>query len=164
MEYISYQNLLEERLRRNFDIEKDYVYRETKLDIMAKYNIRNERYIATKKATIYAFENNEYCMIKHFQRIDKDGLHTYTELLKSAVEDFVKIHDEHMSTLITGVIVLDEHPDDEIIHLVKKFKFHKSYAFGFKGWADVALVLVSLNQNEVITNKKGKEVLKAYRL
>ncbi|AOT71405.1 hypothetical protein [Geosporobacter ferrireducens] len=164
MDYASYQSLLEERLQRNFDLERDYIYRDMKLDLLAKYYVRNEKYVFTKKATIYAFENNELCMIKHFHRINPEGLHQYTELLKSAVGDFVNSHDEHMSTLITGVIVVDEIPDPEIPKQVKKFKFHKSFAFGFKGWVDVALVLVSLKQNEVITNKKGREVEKAYRL
>ena len=164
MDFASYQSLLEERLQRNFDLEKGYIYQDVKLDLLAKYYVRNEKYVFTKKASIYAFENKEYCMVKHFHRIDKEGLHQYTELLKTAVGDFVNTHDEHMSTLITGVIVVDDNPDPEIFDLVKKFKFHKSFAFGFKGWADVALVLVSLKRNEVITNKKGKGVQMAYRL
>lgn len=164
MDYTSYQSLLEERLQRNFDLERDYIYQDMKLDLLAKYYVRNEKYVFTKKATIYAFENNELCMIKHFCHIDQEGLNQYTELLKAAVGDFVNSHNEHMSTLITGVIVVDEPLDPEILNQVRKFKFHKSFAFGFKGWADIALVLVSLRQNEVITNKKGKEVEKAYRL
>jgi hypothetical protein len=48
--------------------------------------------------------------------------------------------------------------------LFRKFKYNKGFAFGFKGWADIRLVLVSLNEGFIATNKKGKEVIELYSL
>ncbi|MEW9123403.1 MAG: hypothetical protein AB2421_11905 [Thermotaleaceae bacterium] len=164
MDFTTYRDMLEQRLQRHFDLEKDFHYQNMKIDLLAKYYARNERYIATKKATVYAFENNEYVFVKNFDKIEREGLNQFTDMLKKSIDSFVNPHDEHMSTLITGVVVVNEEYEPEILELVKKFKHHKSFAFGFKGWVDIALVLVILQHNEVITNRKGKEVQKAYRL
>ncbi|QEK13146.1 hypothetical protein FQB35_12920 [Crassaminicella thermophila] len=164
MEYTKYIENLENKLKRHFDIEKEYTYKEMKIDLFGKYYLRNEKYLATKKIPIYAFENNEYCIIKYFKDLDKEKVQTFIKHLKFAVDDFVKPHSEHMSTFITGVIIVDKEFDKEIVKLIQKFKFQKSFAFGFKGWVDIRLILVHLPKGEVITNKKGKEVREVYQL
>lgn len=159
-----YLNLLESRYGKYFDIEKNMIYQGIKLDLFAKSFIRNERYIASKKLTVYAYENNEYCFVKQWEALNEDQLHQFVDLLKSAVDDYIIPHEEHMCSIITGVLLLEKEPDRELQRRVKKFKFHKSFSFGFKGWADIRLILVALDRGEVIANKKGKEVLKFYRI
>ncbi|KXG75073.1 hypothetical protein [Thermotalea metallivorans] len=164
MKTAEYLDLLESRYRKYFDIEKNTIYQGMKLDLFARSFIRNERYIASKKLTIYAYENNEYCFIKQWEILKEDQLHQFMDLLKSAIDDYVIPHEEHMSSIITGVLLSEKEPDRELQRLVKKFKFHKSFSFGFKGWADIRLILVALDRGEVIANKKGEEVLKFYKI
>ena len=53
-----------------------------------------------------------------------------------------------MSSTITLVIVtenfINNKDKDVITKIISKFKYNKGFAFGFKGWADIRLVLVSL--------------------
>ncbi|MFZ5967482.1 MAG: hypothetical protein ACOYVK_09960 [Bacillota bacterium] len=163
MERKAYIDRLYSGLEKNFDIERDYLYKGTAFDIFGKYFIRNERYIATKKATIYGFENNEYCFVKGLTEVNEPDVIDYAELLKRAVTDWVNPHEEHMSSMITGVMVLEKCPCNDVIKFVENFKFHKSFAFGFRGWADIRLVLVLLDEGKVIINKKGKEVKNFYQ-
>lgn len=164
MEYDKYLENIENKLKKNFDIKRDFQHRHMKIDLFAKYLLRNEKYVGSKKINIYAFENHEYCFVKYFSTLDPQRVQEYTTYLQAAVNDFVTPHEEHMSSVITGVIVADGNCSKEVMDRVKKFKYHKSFAFGFKGWVDIRLVLVLLNQGEVITNKKGKEVQKVYQV
>ena len=86
------------------------------------------------------------------------------ESLIEILDILVEPNGEHMSSVITGVIVLENKPNMDIIDSVKKFKYHKGFAFGFKGWADIRLILVAMNDKYIVTNKKGKEVRKVYSI
>ncbi|MCT4619519.1 MAG: hypothetical protein N4A62_09045 [Marinisporobacter sp.] len=164
MEYTEYIEKIEKKLKSHFDIEKDYVYKDLQIDLYAKYYIRNEKYMATKKMSIYAFENNEYCFIKYFEDLTEEKFKNFIEVLKLAVDDFIQPHSEHMSSVITGVLVTNSEEDKKISDIVRKFKLHKSFLFGLKGWVDIRLILVHLDKNVVITNKKGKEVQDVYKV
>lgn len=164
MKHIYYLGELEKKFIRHFDVERNFLYKDVEMDLFAKYSVRNEKYVGVKRASIYGFENNEYCFIKYSEGFDGEKLEGFVETLKEAVGDFVNPHSEHMSSMVTGVLVVDGVCDEELINKIKKFKFHKSFAFGFKGWVDIRLILVSLDKGEVITNKKGKEVKKIYQL
>ena len=76
----------------------------------------------------------------------------------------MKPTEEHMSSIITGVIALDNKPSTDIIDAIKKFKYHKGFAFGFKGWVDIRLILVTMDDKNIVTNKKGKEVIQVYKV
>lgn len=164
MNLSQYLDNIQKKLQYSFDIERNYVINNYKYDLFGKYLLRNERYVLVKKATIYAIENNEYCLIKYFDELDKNNLQEFIESLKKAVDVIVKPSNDHMSSIITGVIVTDNRTEFDLEKIIERFKFQKGFAFGFKGWADIRLVLVTLNEKFVITNKKGKEVSKVYSI
>lgn len=143
-------------------MEEKYTYNKEEFDLFALSNIRNEKYMATKKIRIYAFENDEYCFMKYYKSLDEDSLGKIIDILKISINDYIKPHDEHMSSTITGILAVDNIEDSDIIKKVKKFHYQKSFALGFKGWVDVRLVLVDLNRKDVITSKRAKGVEKFY--
>jgi hypothetical protein len=75
----------------------------------------------------------------------------------------VKLRDDHMSTIITGIIVVDSVDDKKLESIVKRFRHQKSYAFGLKGWVDVRLILVDLHEKKVVPSKKAVKVETFYR-
>jgi len=154
----------ERKLSKYFDIKKSYQYKDLNMDLFAESFIRSERYFATKKATVYAFENNEYNFIKSYKKLEKNQLNSFLEVLKSATEDFVVPHNEHMSTVINGILILENGLEENLSKSIERFKFTRNFAFGFKGWAYIRLVVVDLSKGEVITNKRGKEVKKFYKV
>ncbi len=165
MDFAQYIEMVENKLRSSFDISKNYIINDVQYDLYAEFHLRNEKYVAVKNAVIYAFENNEYCLIKHFKNLNKTDYINLTESMIQSVESIVKPSNEHMSSIITGVMVADNISYDDlefIVEAVRRFKFGKSFALGFKGWADIRLMLVSLDEGLISTNKKGKEVSKVY--
>lgn len=164
MDYKEYLNNIEKRLANHFDIERDHDINGYVLDLYAKYHLRNERYMLSRKMVVYAFENNEYIFIKYFDRIDEICLKEYIDFLVNSINDIVKPNENHMSSVITGVLVTKHKPNTKIIDTIKKFKYQKGFAFGFKGWADIRLILVTMDDNYIVTNRKGKEVRKVYSI
>lgn len=162
MEFPQYLETLEKKLISNFDLERNYVINDYEYDLFAEYHIRNEKYFLMKKATIYAIENNEYCFVKYFDKIDQYQIQEFIDSLIKSIDKVIKPNEEHMSSIITGVIVLPEKPNTEIIDTIKKFKYHKGFAFGLKGWVDIRMLLVTMNEDYIVTNKKGKEVSEVY--
>jgi hypothetical protein len=166
MELLEYLNIIEKKLKNSFDIKRNYTLNNIQFDMFAEYHLRNERYVLVKKAVVYAFENNEYSFIKYCGKLDKDYLQKVINTLTDSVQSIVKPDKEHMSSTITLVIVtenfINNKDKDVITKIISKFKYNKGFAFGFKGWADIRLVLVSLNEDFMATNKKGKEVIELY--
>ena len=166
MEFTEYLDLIERKLFSSFNIWRDQPVDQEIFDLYAEYHLRNEKYIATKKAVIYAIESNEYCLIK---RLADPSLHRFNDLIdliKASLTDMVKPDQDHMSSIVTVVFVLDTSAGPDVqamIEAVKRFKYHKGFAFGLRGWADIRLVLVSLEEGVLATNKKGKDVKKVYQ-
>ncbi|WP_432666429.1 hypothetical protein R9X47_08770 [Wukongibacter baidiensis] len=158
----TYKEKIKERLTRYFDIEENYIYNKETFELFAISNIRNERYIASKKLTIYAFENDEYCFLKHFKSLDESQLEELINILKCSINDFVNPHHDHMSSTITGVIAVDKTVKTDIIKGIKKFHYQKSFFFGLKGWCEVRLILIDLSKGEAIPSKKAKKAVQFY--
>ncbi len=163
MEFKDYKENIKDRLSRYFNVEEKYTYSNEEFDLFAVSNVRNERYMASKKLTIYAFENDQYCFMKHYKELSRKELEEIIGILKNSIKDYIDPHHEHMSSTITGILVVDELKEDDLIKNIQRFNYQKSFAFGLKGWADVGLVLVDLNKGEVITSKKAKKVDKFYQ-
>lgn len=164
MEFTQYLESLENKLIGSFDLKRNYLLNNYNFDLFAEYHIRNEKYVLVKKATLYAIENNEYCFVKYFDNIDQYQVQEFTDSLIKSIDLVVQPSEEHMSSIITGVIVLPDKPNIDIIDTIKKFKYHKGFAFGFKGWVDIRIILVTMNDHYIVTNKKGKEVSEVYSI
>jgi len=55
------------------------------------------------------------------------------------------------------LITVDEPVDEELKNYIKKFKYQKSFLFGFRGWVVVRVVLVDLHNHEVTGSKEAKK-------
>lgn len=155
---------IQNKLSKYFDIEETYTYKNIDFNTFAKSYVRNEKYIASKKAVIYAFENNEFIFVKSYANLDEKKLLQFQSTLINATEDFVNPHSEHMSSIITGIIVLESSLNKELEKEIEKFKFNKNFAFGLKGWVYIRLLVIDLSKGEMITNKRGREVRKFYQI
>lgn len=152
-----YLQEIEERLKRNFDIEHDAEILNQSFNLFAKSEIHNEKYFGAKSVKIWRAENYEYCFIQTFDSVNEEKIDQFQTFLIDAIDHFVHPHTEHMSSIITGVLVVNDFPP-ALEKKIKEFKYRKSYAFTFKGWAEVRLMVVNLHSNRVISNNKGKEV------
>lgn len=156
MKNSEYFELIEKRLGEYFDFVRDFPFDGVTFDLKAISNVRNEKYFAFKEATLYAYENNEILLFKYTEKMNDDIFEKLSNMMKENIVEFVDLSDDHMSSLINCVIVVDEEIEESLIEKVKKFKYHKSFSFGFKGWADMMFTVVNLKDGQVYNNKKLK--------
>lgn len=154
----NYFNYMKERFSANYDVYDDFALQSFHTDLYAHFFARNEKYFASKSATIYAFESNEHTFFKYYPSLQDESINDFVENLKSSIDTLVDPHDEHMSTRLNAVLVTDSEIPDSTKQLVRAFKYQKTFLFGLKGWVDICIVIVNLAENEVITSKKAKKM------
>lgn len=161
MDVQEYFDTIEKRLSKNFDIEHDVHILNQHIRLFAKMEVHNEKYFGFKTVKVWRAENYEYCFVQPFDKIDEKKIEEFQQFLIHSIDQFVQPHSEHMSSVVTGVMVVNDFPP-ALVKKIENFKFRKLYAFSFKGWVDVRLIVVNLHSNRVISNRKGKEVQNYY--
>lgn len=157
----NYLSELRKKYQRNFDIEENTLLTNMPVDLFAKSHVRNESYFGSKGITIYAFENNEYCYAKYQDEILIQDIEQFAENLKEEIDKKVIVHEEHMSSTFTGILITNKILHPEIIRYITQYSYQKSYWFGLKGWSDVRFILVELDTGQVYTVARQK-MLKSY--
>jgi len=164
MEVKSYLEEISNKLSKYFDINKDFMYKGIDYQLQANSFIRNEKYMGSKKLTLYAYENNEHCLIKHYKELTLESLNRFFEALTDYTLEKIVPHQEHMFSVVNGIILIDELTCPTIKKEIENHRFYKSFSFGLEGWVYQRVLLVDLSSGEVITNKRGREVVKFYKL
>ncbi|NLY09552.1 MAG: hypothetical protein GXZ11_06615 [Tissierellia bacterium] len=155
-----YLENLKRKMGPYYDIQEDVAHNGYLCDIYARFFIRNERYIATKKAVIYGVEKNQHIFVKYVPKIGVEELNHLTEHLDYVVNNWVKPSEDHMSTFVRGILVTDGIIETAAAEQAKKYKCEKSYFFGIQGWTYGGINLVDLNDSSnCVHNRRGKEDL-----
>jgi len=164
MKLEEYLETLRHKYEAYFDIYPDCPILGRKLDLYARSHIRSEKFFITKKVALGAWETNEYCLVEgHSANIYAPQVQDFTTFLVNAAGELVKPHKEHMSSVVTGILVSEQGFAPEAIHIGTRFKHSRDFWFGLRGWYSVCLLLVDLSSGQVYANSKGKEVMKSYQ-
>ena len=82
--------------------------------------------------------------------------------MKKAVNDLVRPSDEHMSTMVTGVLAATGGITPKGRQIIEGYRYSRNFRFLLQGWCDVRLLAVDLTAHEVYSNKGGRAVREAY--
>lgn len=165
MDATKYISLLEQKYSSHFDVQLDTAIDGRQLALYANCNVKHEKYVVVRKASIASWETNEHCLVQISSRalMVKD-ISNFTDFLVQAAKKLVKPHSHHMHTLITGIFLSEQGFEDEAVRFGKRFNYTRSYLLGFHGWSSIRLVLVDLKREQVHGNARSKEVLKFYSI
>lgn len=122
---------------------------------LGEYHDRVENYVLSKRAVVYAMESNDYVYFALCSHLNKAEA---WKLINDVLEDGRKRIDlkkDHMCSIITAVI-LCEQIDDEAKKLLKRFRYHHNFKFGFKGWSEMRIAAMSVQDEKIIANNAGK--------
>jgi hypothetical protein len=161
MERKEYLDNLREKYSAYFDVFIDYKVMDYPLTLYAKNHIRNEKYVATKGMTIWAYETNEHCLIIDKAMLIQADIDNFFTFLISSMKVLVNPHGEHKSTSITGVITTDNLSKD-LQKVIKRKSHVKYFSLGLRGWCDVRLIVVDVNNNLVYGSKGTEKLLEHY--
>ncbi|MGH4119441.1 hypothetical protein [Clostridium sp.] len=149
-----YMKELIKKFQRNFDLEYNKQMGGINFDFTGEFNQRSIKYMFLKAAEVYAFKSHEYVFYKSVDyKFGALDISKIKSLIDENVNAIIKMDAEHMASVITFIFSSTESPDLETQEAIKKFKYYKSFLFGFKGWVNVKLIFINSNTNKVITNK-----------
>ncbi|MCL0073240.1 hypothetical protein M1O57_04975 [Dehalococcoidia bacterium] len=163
MKLEEYLKILQARYEACFDTSPDYSILGRTVDLYARCHVRSEKFFLSRKATLGAWETNEYCLVEgHQAGLGAAKVRDFAAFLVRAADELVKPHEEHMSSVISGILVSEQGVDPEAIRIGTRFKHDRSFWFGIRGWYSVRLLLVDLSSGQVYASPKGKGVMKSY--
>jgi len=161
----SYLKDLEERYEYYYEVERDKEISGVKIDIFAKSSTEHFRQVLTKNIKIDQHYTKEYAMVKSLSELgNKNEVEDFSQFLISSINKLSLPSVDTMSTILNGILVSTSGFSEEAIRFGEKFKFSKSFLLGIKGWCDIRLILVDLKEEKLYSNKKGTEVLSAYKI
>ena len=164
MEINSYIEELKEKYVKYFDVECNINILDEYIDMFAKCNITNNRTLITKNDVVDSYENNEYCFIKKYPQVTMEDISKFIEFLITANRKFVMPQRNHMSTYITGIMVVNTQIEQDVEKYVRNFKHNRIYKLYLNGWSEIRLILTDLSRSIVITNKSARAVKKVYQI
>ncbi|MGI6603728.1 MAG: hypothetical protein ACOX2S_01385 [bacterium] len=160
-EYI--QNLVH-RFSRFYDVTLNEEMAGQHYDLTARFKARNEKYILLREFTLFAYENCEIVLLKAFPEVTAAAVAEFSARLKDLVPVLVQPSEEHMSTVLTGVMVAQGGVIGNAAALVQRFCYSRNFRFLLQGWCDVRLLAVDLAANQVYSNKAGRVVQQVYHM
>ena len=146
-----------DKLSSSFDIKKNEILDGIQYNFSGIYTEETSKYILSKEMIYDSFSNNETVLCKTFEEcefsIDHDILKKY--IIKN-LSFFKGKKENQMSSMIT-FIYIGGHLSDIDKDKIKKFKFHKSFFFGIKGWINTKIIYIDILNKKIIANKMGKK-------
>ena len=153
---------LQDRLERllnayahHYDIARDVQVQGGSYPATAFYYLRDENYLVSRKHVLSAVENHEYVYFYLTEHLDAAELRHQIELSREAGMGHIKPNREHMSSLVTLVVLADT-IDPEAKDLIKKTRFRKNFRLALHGWMEYHIAAMEISTQSFFSNPAGK--------
>lgn len=138
-----------------FDVTRNYEYAGRCFGGYAEFHSLGEKYVLTKKAKLWEVAAHEYLFFQEVDRLDEATFDDCLEFMKAKATQKVQPKPNHMTSYVSLVIIAKS-ADPAVVKRLRRTSYHKTYKFGFQGWAELRLCLVDLAERQVATNSMGK--------
>ena len=139
----------------HYDIARDVTVEGGRFPATAFFYLRDENYPISKKHVLSAVENYEYVYFYLTEHLTAEDLQKQIEVSRNAGMSHIKPHKEHMSSLVTLVVLADT-IDPEAKTLIKKTRFRKNYRLALHGWMEYHIAAMEISTNSFLSNPAGK--------
>ena len=139
----------------HYDIARDVTVEGGRFPATAFFYLRDENYLISKKHVLSAVENYEYVYFYLTEHLTAEDLQKQIEVSRNAGMSHIKPHKEHMSSLVTLVVLADT-IDPEAKTLIKKNRFRKNYRLALHGWMEYHIAAMEISTNSFLSNPAGK--------
>lgn len=160
-QYLDEKQLVLERLLAAhsvwFNVTRNYEHSGRRFEGYAEFRSLGEKYILTKRAKLWEVEAHEYVFFAVVDELDEAVFADFFEFMKNEAIKKVKPGPNHMSSYVSLVLIADK-ISPEAAKALKKTNYHKTFKFGFQGWAEFRFCALDLSAQQVITNAMGKKM------
>lgn len=143
----------------HYDLARDVEVEGGSFPATAFYYLRDENYLISKKHVLSAVENHEYVYFYLTEHLDAGELQKQIDLSRNAGVSNIKPNKEHMSSVVTLVILADT-IDPEAKTLIQKTRFRKNFRLALHGWMEYHIAAMEISTQSFLSNPAGKEARK----
>jgi len=152
----SFANELANKYTMYFDVFRNEWLEDIPLSFLAQYRRRDERYMFTKKIKIYGVENQQIVFATTCNEVDTDFIQQFQQRIKDNLHHYTIKHQEHMSTIVIGLIMTDEEVHSTVAKEVSRYRKLKFLKYGLHGWAEIYLAIIQPHKKKIFVHPKGK--------
>lgn len=139
----------------HYDIARDVAVDGGAFPATAFYYLRDENYLISRKHVLNAVENHEYVYFYLTEHLSAGDLRAQIDLSRNAGLKNIEPSKEHMSSLVTLVILADT-IDPEAKALIKKTRFRKNFRLALHGWMEYHIAAMEISTQSFLSNPAGK--------
>lgn len=141
-----------------FDVERDHEFAGERFDGYAELHSSASKYVLVKRAKLWETSSHEYLFLKVIEHLDAQILCNMVAYMKTNALEKVSLERDHMNSFLSLVIIADT-IDPEVAQQVRHTRFRKNFLFGLKGWADLRLCVICLDEGKVHANGMGRKLV-----
>ena len=138
-----------------FDVERDHDFAGRTFPGYAEFHSSVSRYVLVKRAKLWEAASHEHLFFWGTPRLTTGELDDLVGCVTGEGLSLVRPAPDHMTTYLSLAIVADA-VDDLAWERVRRTRFRKNFALGWRGWADLRLAVADLSRGRVTTNSPGK--------
>lgn len=156
------QYLLEQVLQSHetwFDVHRDYSFAHRVFPGYAEFHTHGEKYLLSKRATLWAVNAHEYLFFETVGALDLDRFTAEICFMKTEALKKVAPEKDHMSSSLSLVIIADT-VENDVLKAIRKTRFYQSLRFGLSGWIELRVAVMNVQEHSVLTNSAGKQLKK----
>lgn len=164
-----YLDRLLARYSGTFDIYVPYVVGGTEFAAYGYFFSHVEKYVLTRNTNMWSSDSYEHIFFLPKEYVTTDDVAKMKELMLNYVEpQLVRKGQElpdknHMYSYMSVILISEKVPDKATIKAVKRLSFDKGYQMNMRGYSQIQICLVSLEDEKVYHNfasSKKKKILK----
>lgn len=138
-----------------FDVERDHDFAGRTFPGYAEFHSSVSQYVLVKRAKLWEAASHEHLFFWGTPRLTTGELDDLVGCVTGEGLSLVRPAPDHMTTYLSLAIVADA-VDDLAWERVRRTRFRKNFALGWRGWADLRLAVADLSRGRVTTNSQGK--------
>ncbi len=140
-----------------YDVVRGYEFAGRAFPGYAEFHSHGEKYVLSKKAKLWEVDAHEYLFFDTAPCVDRAYLEELIAFMTGPVLGKVEPKPDHMTSYLSAVVIADC-TDGAVPQLVRRARFRKNFMLGLRGWADLRLAVIDLQEYNVYTNGQGKQM------
>ena len=158
MNHAATRDTLLPRLLRSYAAYYDVEPMEAQEPLVATafFHVHGTKYVLSKKAELWATDNNEYVYFFSVPHLTEDVFDQCIQLAYERGMEHIHPDKNHMSSYIVALFLCDTYTE-EAMRRLKRCRIRKSFQFSLNGWMEVHAAMIGVGMEPVVAgNSDGR--------
>jgi hypothetical protein len=151
-----------ERLKFNYDLERDYTVRSDRFDMYGRLYVRSQKQFLHQSLNWANYETVEHLFVRRADGVSTADLDALVELGHDLADDWIEADEEHQGTDFTFVLVVPDIPE-AVRNYVDGFRDRTLLKYGYYGAYEVNLAVVAPDREAAVGSSEA-DVTAAFEL